>query len=55
MFSQASFCPQGWRGGYSPPIHGPGILQDTVDKRAVCILLECFLVGRIDVILTLMV
>ena len=26
------------------PIHGPGILRDTVDKRAARILLECFLV-----------
>ena len=35
----------GW-GEYSPPlpIHGPRILQDKVDKRAVRILLECFLV-----------
>ena len=31
-------------GEYSPlKIHGPGILRGTVDKRAVHILLECFL------------
>ena len=57
MFSQVSvfpqrewvFTPRGWvcpGGGYSapPPIHATGILRDTVDKRVVRILLECFLV-----------
>ena len=36
-------------GRYSPAppprLHGPGILRDTVEKRAVRILLECFLVS----------
>ena len=31
--------------GTNPPrIHGPGILLNTVDKRAARVLLECFLV-----------
>ena len=30
--------------GGSPEIRGPEILRDTVDKRAVCVLLKCFLI-----------
>ena len=33
------------RGGYSPPTQHR-IQRDTIGKRAVCILLECFLVGQ---------
>ena len=50
-----SFCPPGggWgRGGYSPPLlthMGPRILWDMVDKRAVRVLLECFLVDLFNI------
>ena len=35
---------RGWGWALTPPIHKPGILRDTVDKRAVRILLKCILV-----------
>ena len=38
-----TLTPRGWVLA-SPGIHGPGILQDNVDQREVCILLEYFLV-----------
>ena len=42
MFSQACICSQGRGGEY--PIRPPPDTWDTVNKRAVRILLECFLV-----------
>ena len=36
-------CP-GWVGTHHPLETGPGILQDTAGKRAIRILLECFVV-----------
>ena len=38
-----TLTPRGWV-LTSSGIHGPGILRDMVDQRAVCILLECFLI-----------
>ena len=38
---QRGLHPGGWA-DHSPEIHG--LLQDTVNKRTICILLECFLV-----------
>ena len=45
MFSQVSVSHSVHGGGVlTLRIHGPGILRETVDKRIVRILLECFLV-----------
>ena len=45
--SRGSGYVRGWVVPPPPRYMGPGILRDTVEKRAVRILLECFLVMRV--------